>query len=239
MSIINLTESELRKENLYYLQSTLSELFANARCSVSEIETCKRVKLSVECPDHYLDIVRAEIIDRVAEIIVIKYKYDYFKKTLGIGGLTSSEKEILIASLIAADLEDDKRYALDRLKNQDEIAVDGVYNFRLKALKNKWEDIVSYMPPCFISSQLRDFVTYLLENKNKRVYVDCGKVYDSHYRRLKRCALLDGDGLQIIREVLLSNCGEVEILGEVPKEDEKYMREFYGDKIYFSQGYYS
>jgi hypothetical protein len=220
MSIINLTESESNKGNLYYLQSTLSELFVNTKCSISEEESYKRIKLTIECPEYYLDIVRAEIIDRVAEIIVIKYKYEFFKRRLGIGGLTSEEKEILITSLIAADLEDDKRYTLDRLKNQEEIAVDGVYNFRLRLLKSKWEDIVSYMPPCFISSQLKDFVTYLLENKKKRVYVDEGKVYDSHYRRLKRCSLLDGEELQIIREVLLSNCGEVEISGTMPNEQE-------------------
>ncbi len=239
MSIINLTESEFNKHNLYYLQTTLSELFLNTRCSLSEREISKRAKLSVTCPEHYLEIVRAEINERVAEIIVIKYKYEFFKKSLGVVGLTSTEKEILLASLIAADLEDDKRYVLERLKAQEEISIDGVYNFRLKPLRAKWVDIVSYMPSCFISSQLKDFVTFLLESKKKRVYIDHGKVYDCHFRRLKRVSLLDGEEVKILREVLLSNCGEVEIDGKIPQEDEKYIKEFFGDKIFFSQGYYS
>ena len=95
----------------------------------------------------------------------------------------------------------------------------------------------SFAPTCFVSSQLRDFIGYLIENRKKRVYVDEGKVYDSHFRRLKRCSLLDGEELKIIREILLSNCGEVEISGKIPEEDEMYVRELFGDKIYFSSGY--
>ncbi len=237
MSIINLTENQFNKNNLYYIQTTLTELFMNTRCLVAERDASKRTMLTVTCPDHYSEMVSAEIIDKVAEIIVIKYKYDFFKKTLGIGGLNQKEKELLFAGLIAADLPEDKKYVIDRLKNQEEIALDGVYNFRLKPLKAKWEDIVSYMPTCFVSSQLRDFIGYLIENRKKRVYVDEGRVYDSHFRRLKRCSLLDGEELKIIREILLSNCGEVEISGKIPEEDEIYVRELFGDKIYFSSGY--
>ncbi len=237
MSIINVTENQYNKNNLYYIQSTLSELFANTRCFIEEKEASKRDVLSINCPEHYSEIVASEIIDKVAEIIVIKYKYDYFKKTLGVGGLNAKEKELLLVGLISADLPEDKKYVIERLKGQQEIAIDGVYNFRLKALKAKWEDIVSYMPTCFISSQLRDFIGYLLENKKKRVYVDAGMVYDSHFRRLKRCSLIGGENLKIIREILLSNCGEVEIAGKIPEEDEKYIRELFGDKIYFSSGY--
>ncbi|MBQ7339627.1 MAG: hypothetical protein IJW43_02095 [Clostridia bacterium] len=237
MTQVNITESKENQGNLYYIQSIISELLTNAKCSVKEISLGKRSVLRIECPEHYADIIRAEIIDKIAEIIVIKYKYDFFKKTLSIGGLNSNEKELLITSLIAADFEDDKRYSVERLKSMEEIAVDGVYNFRLSPLKRKWEDVVSYMPGCFISNQLKDFISFLLENKKKRVYIDCGKVYDCHFRRLKRASLLEGDELKITREVLLSNCGEIEITGELPSLDEKYIREYYGDKIFFSNGY--
>ena len=93
------------------------------------------------------------------------------------------------------------------------------------------------MPDVFMNSQRKDFISYLLENKKKRVYVDNGKVYDSHYRRLKRCELLSGNDAIIVREVILSNCGEVELAGKVDETDEKYLKEYYGDKIFFSTGY--
>jgi hypothetical protein len=90
------------------------------------------------------------------------------------------------------------------------------------------------MPPHFVNSELKDFISFLLENKKKRSYIDSGKVYDQHFRRLLRCTLLGYENARIIREVLLSNCGEVEISGSLEPDDEFYLKEFYKDKIYFS-----
>ena len=76
----------------------------------------------------------------------------------------------------------------------------------------------------------------MAKKKEKITYIDDGRVYDCHYRRLKRSSLLDGDTAKIVREVLLSNCGEVELSGAIPKEDEYYLKEYYTDKIIFSSG---
>ena len=103
-----------------------------------------------------------------------------------------------MASLIAADLDEDKRYTFEKIKNFEDIAVDGIFNFRLQPLKKKWKEVAECIPTCFLREQLKEFISYLVENKRKRVYVDQGKVYDSHYRRLKRSSLLDGENARII-----------------------------------------
>ena len=239
MAKIEITENNTFSDNLYYLQTSLGEIFNHADCTLRKNTVGERVKLTVNCPEYYADIIKAEIVDKVAEIIAVKYKYDFFQKALLIGGLSKEEKEILLVSLIAADLDDDKKYCFDRLKNCTDIAVDGVYNFRMQALKKKWVDIVGYMPNCFLSTQLKEFISYLMENRRKRVYVDNGKVYDGHYRRLKRHSLLGYDKLNVVREVILSNCGELEVCGPLPSEDEFYLKEYYGDKIIFSTGYFN
>ena len=240
MTRITVTEKDVNENNLLYVQTDMAELFSHAGCKPALKNAGSRCTLSVDCPEYYADIVKAEMADKIAEIIAINYKYVYFRKNVKVGGLSKEQTEILMASLIAADLEEDKRYSFDRIKGLNDVAVDGIFNFRLQPLKRKWEDIVSYMPTCFVNSQLHEFVTYLLENKKKRVYVDDGRVYDSHYRRLSRCDLLGGgDNVRIVREVLLSNCGEIELTGEIPAEDEKYLKEFYNDKIYFSGGIFN
>lgn len=240
MALITVTDKNYNQNNLLYVQSVASDILSQTDSKVDSRVLGSRSVLTVDCDDGYSKIIKAEIADKLAEVVAINYKYAFFDREIKICGLTSDEKEILMASLIAADLEEDKRYVYERLKRYDDIALDGIYNFRLKPLKNKWKEIVSYMPSCFVNSQLKDFVLYLLENKKKRVYVDCGKVYDCHYKRLKRCSLLGGgDRLNIIREVLLSNCGEVEVTGILPSIDEFYIREFFADKIYFSNGYFS
>ena len=234
---ITITESKSAQDNLLYLQSTNSELFNRANCSTRIIETNDRQKLSINCPEYYKDIIKTELSYKIAEVITIKYKIDFFKKNLKVGGLSTNEKEILYASLIAADLEDDKKYTYDRLKNYSEIAIDGVFNFRLKQLKKKWQDVADCIPHLFLNSQLKEFISYLLENKKRLVYIDNGRVYDSHYRRLNRSELLGGESVKIVREVLLSNCGAVNICGQIPKDDEYYLREYYSDKVTFSCQY--
>ena len=47
MSIINITEKEQNQANLYYLQSSLSELLINTRCGVEEISDEKRIELKI------------------------------------------------------------------------------------------------------------------------------------------------------------------------------------------------
>ncbi len=237
MTSIVISEKDYNQENLMYIQTSIGELLSHADCSLVNKIIDKRAVLRVNCPEYYADIIKTELCDKVAEIISIKYKYEYFKRSICVSGLSSTEKEILFTSLIAADLEDDKKYAFEKVKKYGDIAIDGIYNFMLKPLKKKWLDIVNCIPSCFLNSQLKDFVYFLLENKKKRVYVDDGMVYDSHYRRLKRSSLLDGDGVKIIREILLSNCGEVELSGKIPKDDEFYLKEFYSDKIFFSNGF--
>ncbi len=236
MENIIVTENAYNLNNILYLQNTLSELFGHTGCSVRQTEYGGRAGLIIDCPEEYREIVGSELADRAAEIIAVHYKYDFFRQTLAVSGLCAVENEILFASLIAADLDDDKKYAFRRFEGLSQIAIDGVYNFRLQQLKNKWKDIAEYMPRVFINTQLKDFISYMLEGRKKRVYVDDGKVYDAHYRILKRCALLGGEGAQITREVLLSGGGEVELSGRLEKDDEYYLKEYYGDKIYFSAG---
>ena len=152
MTSITVTEKENAGENLLYVQSASSELFSHADCSARLVRADGRVQLKINCPEFYSDLIKTEIADKVSEIITIKYKIDYFKKNLKVGGLTPNEKEILYASLIAADLEDDKRYTFNKLKAYDSIAIDGVFNFCLKPLRKKWEEVINCIPQIFLSS---------------------------------------------------------------------------------------
>ncbi len=233
-----ITESHNGKDNLFYLQTSLGEMLKSASCQMNTGSVSQRAVLNINCPEYYFDVIKTEIADKLAEIIAVKYKYDYFKTKLRVCGLGEKEREILLVSLIAADLDEDKRYAYERIKTYNQLALDGVFNFRMQPLKKKWEEIVGYMPDCFMDTQLKDFITFLLENKKKRVYVDNGKVFDTHYKRLKRCSLIEYPKIPLVREIILSNCGEIEVCGKIPEEDEKYIKRFYGGKIIFSTGYF-
>lgn len=231
--LVTISDLGANAENILYIKQGLNELINHTGGEIRTTASFDRAYIKIDCPEYYGDIIKCETIDKIAEVIAIKYKYDFFKKEIKVGGLCENEKEILYASLISADFEDDKKYTFEKIKNFDTISIDGMFNFMLMPLKRKWKDIVSYMPQCFLSGQLKDFILYLLEPKRKKAYVDNGRVFDNNYRRLKRADLLDGENVKITREVLLCNCGEIEITGKIPQDDEKYLKEYYGDRIIF------
>ncbi|MBE5756484.1 MAG: hypothetical protein E7342_01665 [Clostridiales bacterium] len=237
MTKIVITERSENSKNLNYILSTLRETFNQTESSFYLSESEQRGKLEILVPDFYSEIIKSEVFDKVGDVIVINYKYDYFKKKIVVNGLTEVERELLFASLIAADLEEDKKYVIERYKKQTEIAIDGIYNFKLKLLKNKWEEIVSYIPSYFSKEQLKEFITYLIDGRKRKIYVDMGRVYDVRFRPQKRGELMDESFLEgkIIREIILSGCGLIELNGNLPKTDEFYLMEYYGDKVLMSK----
>ena len=99
---------------------------------------------------------------------------------------------------------------------------------------NKWEEIAGYIPPYFSNFELKEFITYLIgEKKGKKVFVESGKVYDKRFNRLKRVNLLPSGQLGVIKEILISGASEIELKGNLPENEEKYLKEYFGDKICF------
>ena len=242
MSELKITESGAKSKNILYLYSTLNEFISGLNFKADIINGKNRCELIVDVPCGYLDAFLVEAVDKMADVIAINYKYTFFKRNIRLKGLSESERELLLTALISADLEEDKRYAIKRLKQFNEFSIDGIFNFRMKPLKEKWVEICGYIPSTFQKGQLKDFITYLIKDKcGKRVYVENITVYDKKYTPLKRRDLLfnDSGNLSIIKEILLSGAGEVELATKIDSENEKYIKEFYGEKVYFSQSYFA
>ncbi len=239
MATLILTDRDIRENNLLYIQTALSEVFAQTDCKAMCKQSGSRSALIIDCPIICYDLIKDEVDDKAADVIVVNYKYEFFKELIRPEGLNKIERELLLTSLIAADIDDDKKYVLDKLKHQNECALDGIFNFRLRPLKKKWEEIAEYMPKYFINTQLKEFISYLIDGKNKKVFVSDKKVYDSHYRRLTKSRLLSDGECDIVKEVILSNCGQIELGSKIPDKDEYYLKEFYGDKVSLDRKYFS
>ncbi len=238
MKEIKVSEGGDGAENIGYVGRGLAGFLSDFNGSAGVSLNGERSTLTLKINKQYADLFKGEVEDRIADVIAVRYKYAYFRKNVRFEGLDGFETELLRAALIAADLDEDKKYIIRRLRNFEEYAIDGIYNFRLAPLKRKWNDIVGYIPPYFSNGQLKDFVKYLLgEKRNKRVIVENGEVYDENYNKLDRVSLTDGgeDG-KIVREVLLSASGKVSVRGDLPSADEKYIRAFYGVHATFYAG---
>ena len=230
MSELKITEASCKSKNIMYIYDNLSPIIKQLGC-ISDLRGGKnRYELLIDVPSSYKELLLSEVEDKISDVISINYKYTFFNKRINSSGLSSLERELLLTALISADVDEDKKYVSKKLKSYQEYTLDGIFNFRLKPLKEKWLDIITYIPPTFQSTQLKDFIVYLIRDKmGKRVYFDGGSVYDKRYNILKRIELLNGDSgeIPIVKEILLSGAGEVELATRLPEKDEFYLKEFY------------
>ena len=61
-----------------------------------------------------------------------------------------------------------------------------------------------------------------------------GEVFAPDFGVLKRTELAGGSGIgRIVREVILSACGEVDVATEIPEEDARYIKDYYGSRAKF------
>ncbi len=241
MRIIKVSDAAAQASGVEYVGNTLLGLVGEIGGELKYSGDKARVTLKIGAPERYADYLRSEIEDRIADVIAVGYKYRYFKKGISASGLMPFEKEILYSALIAADIDEDKRFVVKKERLLEHYAVDGIFNFRLAPLKRKWEEIVGYIPSVFTSGQLKDFVRYLIgEKRGKKAIVRNGLVYDGNYNLLERSRLLPalpgGAEGKILREVILSASGRVEVGSEIPEADRKYLRDFYGGRISFKTG---
>ncbi len=239
MSVLLISDGGENVENAVYLYGGLTESLCSLPCSVKAYKQTDRNIIEISADDCFYGIVKAEATDKIADVIAVNYKCDFFRSRCKPYGLTDTESRILLAAVVSADIDEDREYIKQRISSEDEFPVDGLFNFRLQALKKKWQDISMYLPRTFNPERLKDFIAFILEEKkSKRVYVQNGKVFDCHYKKLNR-AFLSGDDTgdeKLLTEILLSGSGEAELLSPVRAEEEEFLTEYYGNKIIFSDG---
>lgn len=233
MSILYVSDDYENADGIAYIRENLSELFFEKNATELVADN-NRAGLYLKIAEGCEKAAADELAEKICDVLVIGYKYRFFDRKICLGGLGRADRAILISALIAADFDDDRRYARSVIKSESQYAVDGIFNFKLSALKNKWKEITEYVPEFFSKRELKDFVGYMIcEKRGRRVIVDGDKVYDRRFNRMKRSALTGKREKNLIEEILLAGAGEVEIKSLPCKNDELLLREYFGDKVFF------
>ena len=233
--MIRISEKLSNLKFLEYIKSTLSAAFSMTCVAESMSSDSERCYLTVNEKPMYASLVIGEILSKIADVITIGYKYSFLSKRVKCKGLKLSENELFLTGVIAADYPDDKEYVLRKLEGFTDVAIDGFYNFRIKNLKKKWEEVSAMLPETFEKEDLAEFFSYMQAESDKKVYLDKNSLYDEHFKKLDLSALLSEEG-DLIKEIILSNpaeiivkrnslCGETELSG---------IKEYYGKCVRFA-----
>ena len=179
----------------------------------------------------YADAVAPLLADAVVEVLCIGYKYRFLQERLNVR-LPRRERRLFAAALIAADLAGDAAYVRRKLPAPSHVAVDGVYCFRLAALREKWERIVRYIPAGFGAKDLVKFCTFLAEESENKIYLKGSEVYGADFSRLRRSRLLGEEDAEA--EIVLSDAGFIYCLGDVADPLADFLQKYYAERAIFS-----
>lgn len=231
MEEITITQSGAPGAYISYLRGRVSDRFSFLPAECGLEEDGERTSLVFRSEKKYCPYIRRYAEENIADVIAVGYKYRFFDKALFLPCLNPSERDILLTALVAADYPEDRSYVLSRLRGAEEYCIDGVFNFRLRRLKERWEGIAEYIPSGFDREALSDFLAFLIGESRGKVFLKDGKLYDEEYRGLNRSCLAGGQ--TPVREVLLSGADNVYCLGEPDPVTAEFLKKYYGEKAIF------
>ncbi len=228
MEEITVSDGRARSAFITYLYNAVAaDRSADSEILFSEDRAALRLRSEGGLPPALL----GRLTEKIAEVIGVGYKYSFLFSRLKTC-LPRREKRFLCAALIAADREGDFAYIRRYVEAASEICVDGVYTFRLEALRKKWLRILEYIPAAFSSADLCKFCEFLVGESDRKIYVRGNAVFGENFAPLRRSRLTGTEDVET--EIMLSDAGFVFCLGDVGEDVEKFLQKYYAERAIFS-----
>ena len=109
--------------------------------AVSALRTSgKRLYCSFGCESESCAQMRDTIKAGLVEMFGVVGKYDFIKRNLSLG-LSKTNYDLLIHTLVAFDRENEHKLLNKVIRIEDNMTLDGIFNFKLCELKERWIEI--------------------------------------------------------------------------------------------------
>ena len=190
-----------------------------------------RTEIAFRTEPAYCPYVRRFTEENIADVIAVGYKYAFFEKHIRVPLLSPMQTRLLITALVAADYKEDRGYIARRIRGFENYCIDGMFHFRLKELKKRWEGIVEYIPTDMSEASLEGFLEFLTEDGKGKLFIKGGKVYGEDYRVLSRSLLTGVEST--LGEIVLGGAEQVYCFGETDEDTRAFLKKYYGEKAVF------
>ena len=228
----NLTEERKNGGFLAYLYNALVPAAVEAGGTGEFAAEGERAAVRIRVPEERRGSLSARAAEAAAEVLCIGYKYRFLEKRLSVC-LSARERRVFLAALIAADLSGDMAYVKPLLCGKGgALALDGVWNFRLAALKEKWARIAAYVPPSFASPDLKKFCAFLAGESANKVFLKGNTVYGADFAPRHKSFLTGREDVET--EIVLSDAGQIFCLGRVEDGVSDFLQKYYAERAVFS-----
>jgi len=104
-------------------------------------KTLSREYLSLACEDSSQKLITEALHDIISNIIITDFKLEYLQENSRLPINNRINYNAFIKALVEFDREFDRDMVIRKLFFKKELMLDGFYNFRLKELRNRWQEI--------------------------------------------------------------------------------------------------
>ena len=170
------TVSVVKENNhlLDYVKGQLAPCLKEIDGISTELDERFRSCYSLACSDTYRFQVQRKLSDAVSQALTLGYKNVYVRDLLGVDG-DNFYKNVLVNVICVFDNDYDKQIVSRLVEIDQNVCIDGYYNFRLGAVKKKWSDIIRLVSDnMYVLSDnglIVEFLQYLLESTPSKVKV--------------------------------------------------------------------
>lgn len=199
------------KENehlLDYIKGQLTPCMGEIDGIVSEMDEYSRSYFSLACADTYRFQVQRKLTDAVSQALTLGYKNIFVRKLLKIDQ-KNFYQNVLVNVICIFDNDYDRQIVSRVVDTDKTLCLDGYYNFRLDAVKKKWQEVTKLVSDNFYvmtdNTLIVEFLQYLMESTPSRCQQLSVSLDGANF------VLYDGDG-KVIEPVLslakTTNCEE-------------------------------
>ncbi|MEG1706879.1 MAG: hypothetical protein RR291_05235, partial [Clostridia bacterium] len=193
------------KENAYfldYLETKLSPAIIKTNGIQLRMDNKKRCYLSVACAELYKKQIEEILTSLLLRVFSIGYKNIYFKNRL-----RPDKNDLAINTLINTmcifDSNMDNALIKRNLDSLNSVYLDGFYNFRMKKVKEKWDEVVSLTSNNEVVLRdddiLKEFLSYLINvmpygnSLSLLVMKDGYELFDDENKLIPKCETVTSD----------------------------------------------
>lgn len=202
-----------------------------------------RCFLAIACENAKKEYLKAKIISGILEIIVVAYKFEFFKQIF----LPLSDSIIILPFLKAIsifDKDSDFEVIKSEINMSNEILIDRFFSFRLQSLKARWEKTANIIKQNnIINSEeaMSEVIKYLLLSSENYSLIVTATISDNRLelqsfngKQMFSCKKTGISGF--LTEIISLNPLKINIIRdfELDKENKIYeiLNDIFGEKIY-------
>ncbi len=157
---------------LQYVTEKVNPFMQQINGVIAQIYNDKRSFCTIACDDVYNAQCKRIVTDTVAEVLSLGCKNLYVRNLLGVDS-GNFYQNILVDTLCVFDNLEDKRNLCHIIDTANDIYIDGYYNFRMKSIKSRWQEIINMiLDSRYILDDdqlILEFLQYLLQSVDSKV----------------------------------------------------------------------